>query len=151
MVGAPVASLGWGLRVGMDDPMLAGQVRQSALDGAGGSRAAWTYRVLVGDDSDEERSGTEESTAAVAAESTAPQSDEAAPRAGVPRRELLVALLLSCFGGAAGYYAWWFQVGSWFPQASWTQHLDVLTLTASGVVAGLLLGWAWMRWAVRKH
>lgn len=148
---ASLSNLGWGLKIGMDDPMLAGRVSPSALEGADGSQSVWSYRVLVGDDADPQRTGAEDVATAAAADHAAARSGEAAPRAAVPRSAPLLALFLACLGGAAGYYVWWFQVASWFPQASWAQHLDAMTLTASGVVTGLLLGWSWMRWAARKH
>lgn len=146
----PGGQMGWGLRIGLDDPMLAGRVAASPLQGADGMAVGWTFpqetEMAHGDASPAVDPPPMVEDGNVPAEDVQPR-----PRRGAGRLRGLTVLLLTSAGAAAGYHSWRFQVSAWLPPAPWTQYLDAATLTAGGAVAGLLLGWAWIRWAARTH
>lgn len=88
----------------------------------------------IGTDDDEAFLGTDEP-------STGPPTDtEPADRRPIPPvREALGVFLLAGLGGAAGFHG------------SLQFGFEPLKAVAVGLVVGLTLGWAWIRWAERKH
>jgi len=72
----------------------------------------------------------------------APETDDAEPaeiRPAHPVREAIGVFLLAGLGGAAGIHG------------SLQFGFEPLKAIAIGLAVGLTLGWAWIRWAERKH
>lgn len=79
------------MTIGMDDPTLAGQLQQTALDGRAADPAAMTYRIQADPD---------------------PGSGEKAR--GAPRRRRVHPVLLTALGATAGWgLAQWMQIIPW--------------------------------------
>ena len=117
--------------IGMDDPSLAPRLEHTALDGAGASGAALTYRV--------EASEVNEGTSVPEAE-TGTASFDVEPEIEPAHQEMPGAILgtfvVAIAGAAAG---WWLS-----PRL--TEMGEPQTWVLVGTMLGLLVAWLGLRW-----
>jgi predicted Zn finger-like uncharacterized protein len=148
-VGVPAGDMR--MTIGMDDPMLADRLRSTTLD-AGASPRALTYRVVAEPDASGSAAPQVGPADRVAGDSpdreiAVPYAAGRGPRAGDrpvwrpshPLREMIGSLLLSALGVCGGY------------QAALLLQEKPLLWMSGGAVAGLLLGWTWIRCVARRQ
>jgi hypothetical protein len=137
------------MTIGMDDPLLADQLKSTALD-AGASPL--TYRVVADPDAGVSAAPLVGPADRVAGdspdrESVVPRAADRGPRTAVkavsrpshPLRDLIGSMLLSALGTCGGY------------QAALLLQEKPLLWMSGGAVAGLLLGWTWIRCVARRQ
>lgn len=147
----PAGVTGMGrMTIGMDDPMLAHKLRETAMDASSDqSPPAMTYRVM-NDGMTAEDEGTIESSSVGSSSPDAVATVDATPRPLL--RPMLMALLAGSLGVAAGYYSF---LQGYFAFAEQTGAQIGLPpgpypWMGLGAVFGLLVGWAWIRWTGRR-
>jgi hypothetical protein len=123
------------LAIGRDDPTLDARLRRTALD-AGAERrpAALTYRVVP------EEPAERIAPATVAADVPAPPAPRGVRARASALQQALAVALLSTGGAVSAYHL-----------SAMQQEPRVLAWSAGGGVAGLVVGWALVRWMGGKH
>jgi len=119
------------MSIGMDDPSIAPQLQQTALDGTGASGPALTYRIESGEvDADEQ----------VPAVETDPTTFEADPEALHARRDGPGAILGAFVTAVAGAMA------GWWLAPRLTEMGEPRSWVLVGTMLGLLVAWLGLRW-----
>jgi hypothetical protein len=138
------------MTIGMDDPMLAAKLRETAMDASGDqSPPAMTYRVMNDGMAAQDEGTIKPSPVKSSGADAVAAVDASSP----PRlRPMLMALLTGSLGVAAGYYGF---LQGYFAFAEQTGAQIGLPpgpypWLGLGAVFGLLVGWAWIRWTGRR-
>ena len=124
--------------IGMDDPLLAPRLRETALGGGSGSPSqALTYRVSA--EAGGDAGPADEKLGPVDILLQSAQAEEEPEERRNPLRELLVTMLLTTVGIAAAYHL------------SRDQGLDPTLWVGAGGLWGLILGWLCIQWMRQRH